>query len=219
VPRKNIKLLVGKPLIQYTIDAALESEFITDVMVSTEDLEIAEISKQLGAKIPQLRPMELAADTSPTIDTMVYTVEYYKSLGIYFDTVVLLQPTSPFRTFKDIDAALKIFIKEDTDSLISVIKVPHEYNPYWVFKESQENILNLAITQENIISRRQDLPNCFIRNGAIYITKVDCILEQKSIYGQSIAYYDMSNNQPHVNIDTIEDWDKAEQIMNNKIIS
>ncbi len=212
VPRKNIKLLQGKPLIQYSIDACKGSKYISEIMVSTDDQEIAEVSKSLGASVPELRPAHLASDTSPTIDTVVYTLEYYQSKGNHFDAVILIQPTSPLRTSDDIDKAIEIFQSEGNDALISVIPVPHEYNPHWVFVRNDKGQPMIATGEKEIITRRQNLPPAYIRNGAIYITKSEVIINQKSLYGQSLSMYEMGDDL-HVNIDTLEDWMNAEKIM------
>ncbi|MEL6945941.1 MAG: acylneuraminate cytidylyltransferase family protein, partial [Bacteroidota bacterium] len=183
------------------------------IMVSTDDSEIAEISQNLGAKVPALRPKHLASDRSPTIDTVIYTLEFFLRKGIGFDAVCLLQPTSPMRSAKDIDQAITAFKKQQTDSLISVLPVPHEYNPHWTFEvEKASNRLKIATGETAIITRRQELPTAYHRNGAIYLTKTSVILDQKSLYGDTIGYYVMSSDN-HVNIDTLDDWEKAEQLL------
>ena len=219
IPRKNIKVIGGKPLIAYAIEMGLKSESIDLVMVSTEDDEIATISQQFGAQVPVKRPEELARDDSPTIDSVVHAVKYYLENGNKFDAVCLLQPTSPFRTVKDIDNAVKIFEETNADSLISVVEVPHQFNPYWVFVpiENNSSFLSISTGDEKIISRRQALPKAYYRNGAIYLVRTDIVLEQNSLYGDKIAYYEMPSNQA-INIDTKEDWKKAENyIVSNKL--
>ena len=212
--RKNIKLLDKKPLIQYSIDIGRASKEVDRLIVSTEDEQIAQISKSLGAEVPFLRPQSLATDSSPTIDSLVYTVQKLKESGYLCDAILLLQPTSPFRSVQDIDTAVAIFKERNCDSLVSVTPVPDEYNPHWVFEETSDGFLEIATGENEIITRRQDLPKAYIRNGAIYITKSEVLLKKKSIYGKSIAFYVM-NDKKQVNIDTIEDWKRAEKIINN----
>jgi len=216
VPRKNIKILGDKPLIQYSIDAAKAAQDIDLVMVSTDDGEIAAISREGGAAVPELRPKHLASDRSPTIDTVIYTLNYYEKQGRHFDAVCLLQPTAPFRTVEDIDKAIATLKRQKTDSLISVLPVPHEYNPHWTFEvDEMQNCLKIATGEDYIIPRRQELPTAYHRNGAIYLTKASVILNQRSLYGESIGYYIMSAEN-HVNIDTLEDWKKAEDLLQNR---
>ena len=216
VPKKNIKLLGGKPLIEYSIKTALGIPLIDTLVVSTDDKEIADISEELGAFVPGLRPKSLATDESPTIDTVIYVLNQLKSRGLSFDAIILLQPTSPFRTSVSIQYSIEKFIKNKYDSLFSVLKVPSHFNPYWVYASSADETLSLAVEQESIISRRQDLPNCYIRSGDIYIVKSEIVLSEKSLYGKSIGYYLMDKDL-HVNIDTNEDWLRAEAILNERI--
>lgn len=210
VPRKNIKLLAGQPLIQYTIDAALESEALDIVMVSTEDTEIADISKELGADVPELRPAHLASDKSPTIDTVLHTLKYYEDRGVKIDTIMLLQPTAPSRSAGDIRQAIRTFREQRLDSLVSVLPTPHEYNPYWSFEARDDGSLKLSVPQREIISRRQDLPTTYFRSGDIYMTSVEVIKSERSLYGSRLGHHIM-RWENHINIDTMEDWYKAEK--------
>ncbi len=213
VKRKNIKLLGEKPLIQYTIESAKQAIKLSKIMVSTDDEEIAEFSRSLEVEVPELRPKHLASDNSPTIDTVIYTLEYYqKEKNEYFDAVCLLQPTYPFRKSNSVDEAIQTFIEKGTDSLISVVTVPHEYNPHWVFVENEVGHLKIATGESTIITRRQALPEAYIRDGSIYITRVPVVLESKSLYGTSTCCY-KSDTSTYVNIDTIEDWKKAEGLL------
>jgi len=210
VPRKNIKLLNGKPLIQYTIDAALESNVLHTVMVSTDDEEIATVSKKLGAAVPELRPAHLASDKSPTIDTVLYTLDFFERRGLSYDAVMLLQPTAPGRKAVDIKLAIEKYEKENLDSLISVLPTPHEYNPYWSFEDAGDGSLRLSVPQEEIISRRQELPITYFRSGDIYVTSADVLKARHSLYGSRLGHHVMKW-EDHINIDTMEDWDKAQK--------
>jgi len=210
VPRKNIKILGEKPLINYSIDAALQCSEIDELCVSTDSTEIAEISKKVGANVPFMRPAALATDKSPSIDTVIHAAKFYAERGQHFDAICLLQPTCPFRTANDISEAVKTFKNKNADSLISVREVPHEFNPHWTFEtEERTGFLKIATGEKQIITRRQELPKAYHRDGSIYIVKTDILLTQKSLYGEKIAFH-LSQNPIHVNIDTLEDWEKAE---------
>jgi CMP-N,N'-diacetyllegionaminic acid synthase len=212
IPGKNVKLLSNKPLIQYTTEVALKSKFLEKVIVSSDDDEIIFLSKELGVEVPFKRPSNLANDSSPTLPVILDALKYFESKGEFFDAVCLLQVTSPFRTIAFLDNALKKFISSNSDSLISVQEVPHEYNPHWTFELNESNYLNISTGEEKIIPRRQELPKAFHRDGSIYITKVSVLKEKNSLFGSKISHI-VSPKELYVNIDTIEDWNKAEEIV------
>ncbi|MBX2985085.1 MAG: acylneuraminate cytidylyltransferase family protein [Bacteroidia bacterium] len=214
VPRKNIKLLGDKPLIAYTIEAALQSQ-LTKVIVSTDDEEIAEVSRQYGAEVPFMRPAELASDTASSIDVVLHTLTEVEDDMNDYEAVMLLQPTTPFRTYKDINECINKFNNSDSDSLISVREVPHEFNPHWVFEEKSIGFLSIATGEKEIIKRRQDLPRAYYRDGAIYMVNSMVLKEKKTLYGETISYW-INKSQEFVNIDTMEDWVKAERIISSK---
>jgi CMP-N,N'-diacetyllegionaminic acid synthase len=211
VPRKNIKLLNGKPLLQYTTEIALESQYLTDVILSSEDKQIITVAESLGIQVPFIRPSALADDQAPTIDVIIHALQWYGNQAIFFDAVCLLQVTSPFRTVEFLDKAITKFMNSGCDSLVSVQKVPHEYNPHWTFEVNLEGNLKIATGEDQIISRRQELPDAYHRDGSIYITKAEVLLQQHSLYGKSTSFIE-SSPEFHVNIDTLADWEKAEQI-------
>ncbi len=216
VPEKNIKLLDSKPLLAYTTEIAMQSKLLTEVIVSSEDDKIITIAESLGVKVPFVRPNELAQDNTPTIDVILHALDWYKSQNIFFDAVCLLQVTSPFRTAAFLDKAIEKFTQADADSLVSVQLVPHEFNPHWTFEINDAGNLKIATGETEIISRRQELPVAYHRDGSIYITKTKVLLEQHSLYGKSTAFIE-SNPEMYVNIDTMDDWDKAEMMVKNKL--
>ena len=215
VPRKNIKLLGGKPLIEYTSEIAIKSKLLTKVVLSSDDDEIIEVAKSIGLEVPFKRPSGLAKDNTPTLPVIQHALDFFKSRGEEFDAVCLLQTTSPFRTVEFLDQALEKFITSSTDSLISVKEVPHEFNPHWTFKLNEQGNLCIATGESEIIARRQDLPKSYHRDGSIYITKTSVLVTQKSLYGNSIAYIE-NPNKVYVNIDTHDDWVKADLLFKNK---
>lgn len=214
VPRKNIKLLNGKSLISYTVESAKASRLLTKTILSSEDHEIIEEAKRLELEVPFVRPNNLAADNSPTLPVIKHALNYLAANGEIFDAVCLLQATNPFRPDGFIDKAIKEFISKGTDSLLSVLEVPHEYNPHWTFKAQSDGVLKITTGDQKIISRRQELPKAFYRDGALYITKSSVILSKNSLYGDSISYI-KSDPRRNVNIDTIEDWKQAEFLVKN----
>jgi CMP-N,N'-diacetyllegionaminic acid synthase len=211
VPKKNIKLLGKLPLIEYTINSAKESKFLTEIIVSTDDEEIAIAAEVAGYKPPFIRPEEFAQDTSTSLEVIQHAIDFFESQNIFFDAVCLLQPTNPFREKGFVDNAIEKFIASKVDSLVSVLEIPHEYNPHWAFEESQNGLLKIATGDSKIIPRRQDLPKAFHRDGSVYITKT-AVIKSGSLYGNSIAYIE-SDTKFHVNIDTLKDWEKAEKLL------
>ena len=215
IPKKNIKILKGKPLIQYTVEAANNSKQLTHVILSSDDQDIINVAKELELDVPFIRPKHLAEDASPTLDVVQHALKFYNEKGVSFDAVCLLQVTSPFKTGKFIDDAINKFVKSGCDALVSVQKVPDEYNPHWVFKENKEGQLKLVTGEKKIIPRRQDLPKVYHRDGLIYITKTNVLLEQNSLYGSKLAYIKSPFNHT-INIDTMDDWKQAEAFLNSK---
>ncbi len=214
IPNKNKKLLAGKPLLQYTVEAALSTTRLTDVVFSSEDESLRKLAKSFGAQVLFERPDALATDTARSIDVVLHALEALETSGKTYDAVCLLQVTTPFRTAKQIDEAVETFQSQQADSLISVIEVPHQYNPHWVFEANQDNCLVLATGDENIITRRQELPKAYVRDGAIYLTDTKVLKEKRSFYGDTLGYV-TADAKMHVNIDTEVDWQRAEALMKN----
>jgi CMP-N,N'-diacetyllegionaminic acid synthase len=215
VPGKNSKLLGNKPLIAYTIEAAQASKYLQTTLVSTDAETIGNIARQYGAEVPFLRPAALATDTAASLDVVLHAVAFMEAAGHVFDAICLLQPTTPFRAPGFIDTCIQTFIKQEVDSLVSVRTVPHEYNPHWIFEADTNGHLHVATGEQNVISRRQDLPKAFIRDGSVYLTKVAVLKNNHSLYGNSIGYVESDTNW-HVNIDTLDDWALAEQLIATK---
>lgn len=211
VPRKNIKVLGDKPLIQYTIDAAkgvFDDEFIC---VSTDDFEIKSVVEQLGLKVPFLRPNELASDTAGTYEVLLHAISYYESKGYFPDTLILLQPTSPFRTSAHIKEALKLY-HESIDMVVSVKET--KANPYYILFEEDSNGY-LKKTKEASFTRRQDCPKVWEYNGAIYIINVKALKASAISQFTKVCKFEMDETSSH-DIDTLLDWRIAEIIINDK---
>ncbi len=210
VPGKNIKMLHGKPLIQYSIENAKRAKQITRTIVSTEDPTIQSIALSLGVEVPFIRPDSLAVDATPTLPVIQHALNWLvDNEGEYYDAVCLLQPTNPFRPPGFIDKAIECFIQSGADSLVSVLPVPIEYNPHWVFETNEDGLLKIATGEKKIIPRRQSLPPAFFRDGSIYLTLTDTLLKGDSLYGNKISYIE-SDPVYYCNIDTVADWAKAE---------
>ena len=211
IPGKNIKLLAGKPLLEYTFESAKASALLSRVILSSDDPEIIQTAEKFGLETPFIRPENLAEDTTTSLEVVKHALEVLKLKGDEYDAVCLLQPTTPFREPGLIDAAIRKFTQGNFDSMISVREVPADFNPHWVFEEKGGR-LQIATGEKEIISRRQDLPKAFHRDGAIYITKTSVLTEQNSLYGKNIGFINTTGS-PYVNIDIPEDWEQAENLI------
>ncbi len=212
VPRKNIKMLCGKPLLAYTVDGALAARRLSKVVLSTEDEEIAQIGRDLGIEVPFMRPVELAEDTTPTMPVVLHAVKTLERSGESFDAVCLLQPTNPLRRPADIDACIELMEESGADSVVSVLPVPETYNPMWVYWKASDGSLSLSSGEQEPIVRRQELPRAFYRDGSVYVTRSEVLTEHGNLYGRRIQSYEM-DAQYAVNIDTPFDWEKAERMI------
>jgi CMP-N,N'-diacetyllegionaminic acid synthase len=212
VPRKNIKLLNGHPLLWYSAKAAAEAKSLARVILSTEDEEIADVGRKLGIDVPFMRPAELARDTTPSLPVIKHSLMELQARGESFDAVCLLQPTNPFRRAIDIDGCVNLLMDSGADSVISVLPVPNEYNPKWVYWRNELGELSLCTGDAEPISRRQDLPPAYHRDGSVYVTRVNCIMEGNSLYGNHTVGYQMRPEHSS-NIDTLDDWLAVEHRM------
>lgn len=212
VPRKNIALLHGKPLIAYTIQAALDCHSLTQSVVSSEDHEILEIARQYGASVPFVRPAHLATDESPTLPVVQHAVtEMETRESQVYDYIVLLQPTTPLRNSNDIDAAVEKLIATGADSVVSVCDVG-AYHPARMRLIVDDRLVELPIREPKEMLRRQDLPPVYIRNGAIYAVKRDTVMLENSMIGRVSRPYIMPEERS-VNIDSRLDFLLAEILL------
>jgi CMP-N,N'-diacetyllegionaminic acid synthase len=210
LPGKNIKPLLGKPLIHYTIEAARQVFEDSQIMVSTDDESIKETVEQLGLKVPFIRPSELATDHSTAFEVLMHAIQYAETNQYYPDTLILLQPTSPLRNNIHIKEALQLFQKE-VEMVVSVKETTS--NPYYVLFEENENGF-LDKSKMGNFTRRQDCPKVWEYNGAIYIIDIQSLKKQNSLNFNKVIKYEM-DERSSVDIDTEMDWMIAEYILKN----
>jgi CMP-N-acetylneuraminic acid synthetase len=213
VPRKNIRLVDGKPLITYTLEAALAVRHrLHRLIVSTDDAEIAEVAHRYGADVPFMRPAELAGDKVPMIPVLQHAVQMVEAMdNIHLDWVLLLQPTAPFRTAEDIESVLELAACGGCDSVISVVQV-FAVHPILMKRIENDRLLPFCI-EEKEGTRRQDYqPPAYMRNGAIYLTRRAVLMEQNSIWGQVIRPYIMPEERS-VSVDSELDLKLAELML------
>lgn len=205
---KNIKLLNGKPLIQYTIEAALEVTERENIIVSTDSPDIKKVVENLGIGVPSLRPKELALDSTSTYEVLLYEVQRLEKKGRNFDSIILLQPTSPFRTGTQIIEAMKLY-NNDLDMIVSVKET--KTNPYFVLREENENGF-LVPSKITTATRRQDIPKVFELNGAIYVINIETLKKMPTIEFGKVKKYVMDEFSS-LDIDTPLDWIVAEGLL------
>lgn len=208
VPRKNIRLLAGKPLLAYTIDAAREAGCLDRIAVSTEDAEISDVAVSLGAESFD-RPLALADDNATTRAVLWHHVQELESQGYRPDAVMTLQPTSPLRRADHIRGALALFAADPrADSLVSCVPVPHIYHPFSVMRRDEQGYLQPFLSDAPHPVRRQDKPPAFARNGAaIYITRTPKLAEY--VFGGRLIPF-MMPERDSIDLDTMEDFAAAE---------
>ncbi|HEX8849558.1 MAG TPA: acylneuraminate cytidylyltransferase family protein [Gemmatimonadaceae bacterium] len=211
VPRKNVRPLGGKPLLQWTAEAALGAKSLARVVLSTEDEEIAAVGRSCGVDVPFMRPEELAADDTPTLPVVQHALGILEERGERYDAVCLLQPTSPFRNAGDIDGCVELLASSGADSVVSVLPVPVEYNPHWVYFGAPNGDIRLSTGEAHPIPRRQALPAAWHREGSVYVTRRDVVMSG-SLYGARTVGY-VVDGARSVNIDTPSDWTLAQTML------
>jgi len=206
IPRKNIRMLAGKPLIAWTINAAKRSRYIDRLIISSEDAEIIEVARRYECEAPFVRPAELAQDATPGIDPILHAVKEVPG----YDCVLLLQPTSPLRTGKDIDDCIEFFMREQAETCVAVTEVGE--NPYWMHTLTKEGRMRQLIGESELVACRQDLPKVFIPNGALYIANVPYLMKHGSFFTPDTAAYVMARSVS-LDLDTEYDFMLAENIL------
>ncbi|MGE6433031.1 cytidylyltransferase domain-containing protein [Shewanella baltica] len=213
LPGKNILSLAGKPMINWSIEAAKKVSSITRVVISTDCEAIALTSKAAGAEVPFLRPADLSSDTSNTVDVIYHALEYFKSIGEYFDYLLLLQPTSPLRTSADIQGAIDLLNKKNADSVISVSECEH--SPLWSNTLDDSLSLDKFIPNDLKNMRSQELPKFYRLNGAIYLIKIERFLQEGILMPSNSFAFKMDSNRS-IDIDTRLDFLIAETILSER---
>lgn len=211
VPGKNIKELGGKPLIQYTIDAARELVPDNQIIVSTDSLEIKEVVESLGLVVPFLRPSKLATDTADTYEVLLHALDYFKKYNPEPNKIILLQPTSPLRTSHHIEEALKRY--NDNLDMVCSVKITN-VSPYYLLKKEDKDGYLKPFMEYNV-GRRQDAPILWELNGAIYIINVKSLLNQSMQQFEKVKKYEM-DEESSLDIDTFFDWKLAEYLIGTR---
>jgi CMP-N,N'-diacetyllegionaminic acid synthase len=204
VARKNIRLLAGRPLLAWTIESAMASQYLDRIVLSSEDQEIMDTARELGCEVPFRRPVELTTDETPGIEPVLHALEQLPG----YDLVALLQPTSPLRRASDIDACLEKLIATRAPACISVREaVDH---PYWCYQQdASERLLPFVKLPAHTFNRRQDLPRAFAVNGAVYVARVQWLIAARSFLTPETVGHEMPHERS-LDLDTPEDFAIAE---------
>ncbi|MFS2023581.1 cytidylyltransferase domain-containing protein [Massilia sp. CT11-137] len=210
LPRKNVLVAGGRPLIGWTIAAAQGSQVVGTTVLTSDDEEIMTAARACGCAVPFRRPEHLASDTASTMDVVFHALDQLPQ----FEYLVLLQPTSPLRTATDIDAAFDLMIRCNAPSCVSVADV--EQSPYWMYRVGEDDRLDAVLPPPEGITRRQDLPPVYTLNGAIYIARIDWLRHVRSFVSAETVGYRMPIERS-IDIDTREDFDKFRNIVERKM--
>lgn len=210
IPGKNIRPLAGKPLLCHSIDHARAVCADVDICLSTDSEEIRRVGEEYGLQVPFLRPMELATDTAPTADVLLHALNWYADAGAEYDTVLLLQPTSPLRRPEQIREAMELYAATRPDMVVSVRQAAA--NPYYdIFETREDGTLNIS-KGDGLYTRRQDAPKVWQYNGAIYVIKVDSLRRMPMGKFPRRIPYEMSA-ETSLDLDSLLDWQIAEQML------
>lgn len=211
---KNIRNLHGKPLIGWTIEAARESACFDTIMVSTDNLEIAAIAEEYGAEVPYLRHIKLSGDSTPIMDVIMNTLDWYGARSKTFDLIVLLQPTSPLRNGDDIKRGLSLYVERGAKAVVSVCRAEHP--PYWMNTLPRNGSMRDFLPQKALNTPRQQRPVFYRLNGALYIADVITLRNTNNFFGPDTYAYIMEAVHS-VDIDDLLVFQRAELLMQERI--
>lgn len=215
LPHKNIKALGGLPLIAWTIRSTIQSEVCCDIVVSTDDAEIAEIAQRFGANVYGLRPPELATDTASSVDVALYSLDSYEVTHGAVDALMLLQPTSPFRSPETIRKATSLFEQSGGSAVVGVSAV-HSH-PAWCFRIDNGYLLPY-VEGDSLNTRSQDLPAAYAVNGAMYIVSPQMLRQGRNFFPSATKPLIMENPIESVDIDTHWDWQIADALVKAGVV-
>ncbi len=215
LPGKNIKELCGKPLIAWSIEHAQKSKYVDELFISTDSQEIADVAEHFGAPCPELRPAELARDTAPSSEFIVYTLEKMKKEGKSFDYFILLEPTSPLRDVEDVDKSIEMLVDNPVaESVMGVVRA-EDSNPAFMVKIGEGGLMIPFMGKAETL-RRQDIPDAYYFEGTVYLSKCDAYMEKKAFYHDKTLPY-IVPKWKSFEIDDIIDFTIIEALMKLKL--
>lgn len=216
IPNKNIRIIAGKPLMAWAIEAGLKSGVLNKVILMTDSEKYAEVGKKYGAEVPWLEPEEHATNTADVFHAMKWLLMKLKENGEHPDYVVRLEPTVPARSARHIRELVDLVVKTGADAAFTVFSVPHGHNAHWQYKIDDENRATIVVGNvpaKDVIRRRQELPNLYMRGGSTYIAKAGCLLKDNpDMFGDDTRVL-IIHPKHSIDLDTEEDFKRAESIM------
>lgn len=215
LPGKNIRLLGGKPLIVWSIDVAKHIPEICDILVSTDDPAIAAVSKDAGALVPWLRPVELSTDTATSVDAAIHALEWYEAENGDVDGLLLLQPTSPFRTKETVRRGLALFKKNNHKTVLGISRT--HAHPMWTFRIDGDYLVPF-MEEHGLGMRSQDLQTTYVVNGCFYLITPVSLHADRSFMGSNTIPLLIESQKEALDVDTEWDFNIAEILINQKII-
>ena len=215
LPGKNIKTLCGKPLINWTIEQGLQCSFVTDLIVSTDCEILASVASKAGAEVPFLRPLNLALDTSSSIDSIIHAIDYLDGLGRTYNYVLLLEPTSPLREVNDLEESFSLMINNNLESLVSVSEATTNHPNYMFTINDNHRMVPFSNNQNSNGLRRQDLEPCFFLDGSIYFSTTKSLINNSGFYHKN-TYAFVLPKWKSLEIDDFDDFLMVEALMMHK---
>lgn len=208
IPGKNIAPCAGRPLLAYTADAALQAKSLSRTILSTDDEAIARVGRELGLEVPFMRPAELGSDTASSLSVITHALDWLETHGTAVEAIVLLQPTSPFRTAAQIDEAVALFRETGAETVVSVVEVPHRFHPR-ALMDVKDGFLHSWKSNGEMVLRRQDMPVLYARNGPAILVLRPSQVRAGVLYGSRTVAYAMSAKDS-LDVDTLDDLELAE---------
>jgi len=214
LPNKNILKLSNKPLIGWTIEAAKKSKYIDQIFISTDSPEIKDVAESFDCNVPYLRSKSLSTDSSTTLDVAIDVIHKFRKDQVFFDYLILLQPTSPLRKESHIDEAIEVFFEKKANSIISVSLAEH--SSYWVNTIPKDGSMTNFLRKEFQNKRRQDLPKEYRLNGAIYLISIESLIHEKSFFTKEKSYAYIMEFENSIDIDSVYDFELAQIILKSQ---
>ena len=214
LPGKNVRPLLGKPLIAWTIEAAKAAPSLDAVVVSTDDVAIADAARASGARVPFMRPRELAGDTASSVDVVLHAIDTLEQAGERFDIIVLLEPTSPLRQPEDIEQALALLRNSGAESVVSICRA-ESVHPAFMYRKDTQLRLQPFMDRHPTGVRRQELESLYFIEGTVYASRVDALRQKRSFYHGDTVGYEVPKWKS-LEIDDIDDFVMVEALLQQR---
>lgn len=214
LPGKNIKPLLGRPLIAWTIGAALAAPSLDAVVVSTDDADIAAAAQSAGARVPFMRPPELAGDTASSVDVVLHAIDTLAQAGERFDLVVLLEPTSPLREADDIERSLALLVSERVEAVVSVCRA-EAVHPAFMYRRDERGRLQPFLERQPTGLRRQEIEALYFLEGTVYVSRIEALRSRRSFYHEQTASYEVPKWKS-LEIDDMDDFLMVEALLKHR---